>query len=149
MVFDPFSLFRDCCGFQESLSGLEEDGEGRRVLGSIERTNLIIVVLMTAGSLLVGDYRVVTGVLTGGGLMAFNFRVMRRIFEGGLGQRKGRVIASYVIKFVCLVAIVGAVLLFLRKWIAPLAFAAGVSSLFLAFWIEAVRNLRRKGNGSG
>ena len=96
-----------------------------------------------------GDYRVVMGVLAGGGLMALNFRVMRRIFEGGFGKRKGKVIVSYVVKFVCLVAIVGGMLVFLRKWIAPLAFAAGVSSLFLAFWIEAVRNLRRKGDGSG
>ena len=77
----------------------------------------------------------------GGGIMALNFRAMRRLFEGALmGEGKRRAVAArYCLKFLCLLGAVLGVVLFLRRWVEPLAFLAGLFTFFLAVLIEGFR----------
>ena len=111
------------------------------MIGEIARTNLILWVVFSLGSLLLGDRRIFLGVLMGGGIISLNFWLMRRIWEKGLleGRSPRGLGLRYALKFLGLMGAVAGVALFLRKWVDMVAFLVGLLTIFLAICIEGVR----------
>lgn len=144
MVFDPLLPIRDGSRVSEPISGHEEDREGRELLRRIERTNLMVVILMVCGSLLLAHYPITLGIASGGALMALNFRVLRRIVEGWVLHDKKTALIKYGVKFFALLGCVAGILVFFRRWVEPLGLLIGASGLFWALWIQGLRKLRRQ-----
>lgn len=148
MAPNPFSILRDCSGFQKPLQGPQADGEGTRdAVHSIEKTNLFLLLFLLGGSFLFWDLSISLGVLLGGVIMAANFRAMRRIFEGAVveGVLKKAIVLRYGVKFLVLLGAVLGVFIFLRGWVNPLAFLVGLFAFFLATLIEGFRRYLRQG----
>jgi hypothetical protein len=110
-------------------------------LSSIERTQWIILALMTLGSLAFWDWRISLGVMIGGIICILNFKALRMIFEGGFSQRKAAAsfFVKYAVKFLALLAAVGGVAFLLQKKINLVAFLVGLLTIFLAIVVEGIR----------
>jgi F0F1-type ATP synthase assembly protein I len=110
-------------------------------LSSIERTQWVILVLLTLASLAFWDWRITLGVIIGGIICILNFKALRMILERGFSQRKsaGSFFVQYAIKFLALLAAVGGVAFLLQKTIDLVAFLVGLLTIFLAIVVEGIR----------
>lgn len=113
-------------------------------LAAIERTQWVILVLFTLGSLIFWDWRITLGVILGGIIVILNFKALRMIFEGVFSQGKisGSIVVKYVVKFLALLAAVGGVAFLLRDTINLVAFFVGLLTMFLAITVEGIRGYR-------
>ncbi len=110
-------------------------------LSSIERTQWIILALLTLGSLALWDWRITVGVMIGGIICVLNFKALRMIFEGSLSRGKiaGSFFVKYAVKFLALLAAVGGVAFLLQRKINLVAFLVGLLTIFLAIVVEGIR----------
>jgi hypothetical protein len=110
-------------------------------LSSIERTQWIILSLLTLGSLVLWDWRITLGVMIGGIICILNFKALRLIFEGSLsgGKTAGSLFVKYAVKFLALLAAVGGVAFLLQRKINLVAFLVGLLTIFLAIVVEGIR----------
>ena len=110
-------------------------------LSAIERTEWIILALLTLGSLAFWDWRITVGVILGGIICILNFKALRMILEKGFSQEKisASFFVKYALKFLALLAAVGGVAFLLRGVINILAFLVGLLTIFLAIVVEGVR----------
>ena len=110
-------------------------------LAAIERTQWIILAILTLGSLAFWDWRITLGVIIGGIICILNFKALRMILERGFSQRKiaGSFFVKYAIKFLALLAAVGGVAFLLQKTINLVAFLVGLLTIFLAIVVEGIR----------
>ena len=110
-------------------------------LSAIERTEWIILALLTLGSLAFWDWHITVGVILGGVICILNFKALRMILEKGFSQEKisGSFFLKYVLKFLALLAAIGGVAFLLRGVINMLAFLVGLLTIFLAIVVEGVR----------
>ena len=110
-------------------------------LSSIERTQWVILALLTLASLAFWDWRITLGVIVGGIICILNFKALRMILERGFSQRKsaGSFFVQYAIKFLALLAAVGGVAFLLQKTINLVAFLVGLLTIFLAIVVEGIR----------
>ncbi len=110
-------------------------------LSSIERTQWIILALLTLGSLALWDWRITLGVMIGGIICVLNFKALRMIFEGSLSRGKiaGSFFVKYAVKFLALLAAVGGVAFLLQRKINLVAFLVGLLTIFLAIVVEGIR----------
>jgi hypothetical protein len=110
-------------------------------LSSIERTQWIILALLTLGSLVLWDWRITLGVMIGGIICILNFKALRLIFEGSLsrGKSAGSFFVKYAVKFLALLAAVGGAAFLLQRKINLVAFLVGLLTIFLAIVVEGIR----------
>jgi len=110
-------------------------------LSSIERTQWVILALLTLGSLAFWDWRITLGVIIGGIICILNFKALRMILESGFSQRKisGSFFVKYAIKFLALLAAVGGVAFLLQGRINLVAFLVGLLTIFLAIVVEGIK----------
>jgi len=110
-------------------------------LSSIERTQWVILLLLTLASFAFWDWRITLGVIIGGIICILNFKALRMILERGFSQRKtaGSFFVQYAIKFLALLAAVGGVAFLLQKTINLVAFLVGLLTIFLAIVVEGIR----------
>jgi F0F1-type ATP synthase assembly protein I len=113
-------------------------------LAAIERTQWVVLALLTVGSLAFWDWRITVGVIMGGIICILNFKALRMILEKGFSQRKiaGSFFVKYIIKFLALLAVVGGVAFLLQKTINLVAFLVGLLTIFLAIVVEGIRGYR-------
>jgi hypothetical protein len=113
-------------------------------LASLERTQWLVLALLTLGSLPFWAWRITLGVVIGGVICNLNFKALRMIFEGGFSQ--GRIAKSifvkYAIKFLAVLAVVAGVVFLLRGVVNLIAFLVGLLTVFLAIVVEGVRGYR-------
>ena len=110
-------------------------------LAAIERTQWIILAILTLGSLAFWDWRITLGVIIGGIICILNFKALRMILERGFSQRKiaGSFFVKYAVKFLALLAAVGGIAFLLQKTINLVAFLVGLLTIFLAIVVEGIR----------
>jgi hypothetical protein len=110
-------------------------------LSSIERTQWVILALLTLGSLAFWDWRITLGVVIGGIIVILNFKALRMILQSGFSQGKisGSFFVKYAIKFLALLAAVGGVAFLLQGRINLVAFLVGLLTIFLAIVVEGIR----------
>jgi hypothetical protein len=110
-------------------------------LSSIERTQWVILALLTLASIAFGDWRITLGVMIGGIICILNFKALRMIFEGSLSRGKiaGSFFVKYAVKFLALLAAVGGVAFLLQRKINLVAFLVGLLTIFLAVVVEGIR----------
>ena len=113
-------------------------------LSSIERTQWIILALLTLGSLVFWDWKITLGVLIGGIIVILNFKALRMIIESGFSRKKisGSFFVKYAVKFLALLAAVAGVAFLLRGKINLVAFLVGLLTIFLAIVVEGIRGYR-------
>jgi hypothetical protein len=113
-------------------------------LSSIEKTQWVILALLTLGSLVFWERRITLGVIMGGIICILNFKALRMIFEGGFsrGRNAGSFVIKYAIKFLALLAAVGGVAFLLQRKINLVAFLVGLLTIFLAIVVEGIRGYR-------
>jgi hypothetical protein len=110
-------------------------------LSSIERTQWVILALLTLGSLAFWDWRITLGVIIGGIIVILNFKALRMILQSGFSQGKisGSFFVKYAIKFLALLAAVGGVAFLLQGRINLVAFLVGLLTIFLAIVVEGIK----------
>jgi hypothetical protein len=110
-------------------------------LSSIERTQWVILALLTLGSLAFWDWRITLGVIIGGIICILNFKALRMILQSGFSQGKisGSFFVKYAIKFLALLAAVGGVAFLLQGRINLVAFLVGLLTIFLAIVVEGIK----------
>jgi hypothetical protein len=113
-------------------------------LSSLEKTQWIILLFLTLGSLPFWQWRITLGVIMGGIICILNFKALRMIFEGSLSRGKvtGSFFVKYAVKFLALLAAVGGVAFLLQKTINLVAFLVGLLTIFLAIVVEGIRGYR-------
>ena len=118
-------------------------------LAAIERTQWLILALLTLGSLVFWDWHITLGVIIGGIIVIFNFKALRMIFEEGFssGRISASIIVKYIIKFMALLAVVAGIALLLRGIIHLVAFLVGLLTIFLAITVEGIRGYRYPSEG--
>jgi hypothetical protein len=124
-------------------------------LAAVERTEWVILVLLTLGSLAFWDWRITLGVIIGGIICILNFKALRMIFESSFssGRISGSVFVKYAVKFLAVLAAVAGIVFLLQGVVNLLAFLVGLLTIFLAISIEGIRGYRsmdeeEKANGS-
>lgn len=122
-------------------AGAPRDGDGPAVLTSrsIERKVLLSGIVILAGIVVVGKYRMLPGAACGAAIAYANFYMMRKIlgtaFSAIGGVKKGFVV-QYILKFLALVA---AVYLVVRSGrFDVLGFLLGLSALVFGVLLEGV-----------
>ena len=110
-------------------------------LTAVERTEWLILAVLTLGSLVFWDWHVTLGVIIGGVIVILNFRALRIIFESGFSEGKisGSVIVKYVIKFLAVLAAVAGVVFLLHGVVNLVAFFVGLLTIFLAISVVGIR----------
>ncbi|MEJ2066757.1 MAG: ATP synthase subunit I [Deltaproteobacteria bacterium] len=110
-------------------------------LTAVERTEWLILAILTLGSLVFWDWHVTLGVIIGGVIVILNFRALRIIFESGFSEGKisGSVIVRYVIKFLAVLAAVAGVVFLLHGVVNLVAFFVGLLTIFLAISVVGIR----------
>ena len=113
-------------------------------LSSIERKNLIILPVLTLGSIWFQSPRATLGVLLGGVISILNFWLLRRIIQGGLQSRENRpaFAMSYVLKFAALVAVV--FLVICSHVVDALGFVIGLSTVFVSIALDGFVQVLKK-----
>lgn len=110
-------------------------------LVAVERTEWLILAVLTLGSLAFWDWHVTVGVIIGGGIVILNFRALRMIFESSFsdGKISGSVFVKYAVKFLAVLAAVAGVVFLLHGVVNLVAFFVGLLTIFLAITIEGIR----------
>jgi hypothetical protein len=110
-------------------------------LTAVERTEWLILAVLTLGSLVFWNWHVTLGVIIGGVIVILNFRALRIIFESGFSEGKisGSVIVRYVIKFLAVLAAVAGVVFLLHGVVNLVAFFVGLLTIFLAISVVGIR----------
>jgi hypothetical protein len=110
-------------------------------LAAVERTQWLILAVLTLGSLAFWDWHITLGVIIGGVIVILNFRALRMIFESGFSEGKisGSVFVKYVIKFLAVLAAVAGVVFLLHGVVNLVAFFVGLLTIFLAISIVGIR----------
>jgi hypothetical protein len=110
-------------------------------LATVERTEWLILTILTLASLVFWDWHVTLGVIIGGVIVILNFRALRMIFESGFSEGKisGSVFVKYVIKFLAVLAAVAGVVFLLRGVVNLIAFFVGLLTIFLAISVVGIR----------
>ena len=110
-------------------------------LTAVERTEWLILAVLTLGSLVFWNWHVTLGVVIGGVIVILNFRALRIIFESGFSEGKisGSVIVKYVIKFLAVLAAVAGVVFLLHGVVNLVAFFVGLLTIFLAISVVGIR----------
>ena len=113
-------------------------------LTSLERTQWVILSVLSLASLALWDWKITLGVILGGVIVILNFKVLRKIVEGGLSQERisKSFFLKYALKFLCLVAAVAGVAFLLRGVINLVAFLVGLLTIFLAILAEGLKGYR-------
>ena len=124
-------------------------------LAAVERTQWIILGILTLGSLAFWDWHITLGVIIGGIIVILNFKALRMIFESGFsaGKISGSIFVKYAIKFLAVLAAVAGIVFLLQGIINLVAFFVGLLTIFLAISFEGIRGHRyindeEKPNGS-
>ena len=110
-------------------------------LAAVERTQWVILAILSLGSLAFWDWHVTLGVIIGGIIVILNFKALRMIFESGFSKGKlaGSVFVKYVIKFLALLAAVAGVVFLLQGIVNLFAFFVGLLTIFLAISVVGIR----------
>jgi hypothetical protein len=110
-------------------------------LTAVERTEWLILAILTLGSLVFWDWHVTLGVIIGGVIVILNFRALRKIFESGFSEGRiyGSVLVKYVIKFLAVLAAVAGVVFLLHGVVNLVAFFVGLLTIFLAISVVGIR----------
>ena len=121
-----------------------EEEKGSR-LTSIERYNILVLLVLSLGSLIFKSLAITLGVFLGGIIIVLNFWLMRRIIERGLlGQSKGKPIfvLSYFVKFAVLAAII--FILITSQIINTLGLVVGLSTVFISVILDQFVQVLKK-----
>ena len=110
-------------------------------LDSIEKKNLLALLLLTGGSLFFWLLPLTAGVLIGGIIVILNLRVLRKITESLLKEKQEDIhraflFFSYLIRFIFVGGIVFAILYF--EIIHPAGFLLGLSTVFFGVTLEII-----------
>jgi hypothetical protein len=110
-------------------------------LAAVERTEWLILAILTLGSLIFWDWHITLGVIIGGVIVILNFRVLRMIFERGFseGRVSGAIFVTYAIKFLAVLAAVAGVVFLLHGVVNLVAFFVGLLTIFLAISVVGIR----------
>jgi hypothetical protein len=110
-------------------------------LAAVERTQWLILAILTLGSLVFWDWHITFGVIIGGVIVILNFKALRMIFESGFseGRISGSVFIKYAIKFLALLAAVAGVVFLLQGVVNLVAFFVGLLTIFLAISVVGIR----------
>jgi hypothetical protein len=110
-------------------------------LTAVERTEWLILAILTLGSLVFWNWHVTLGVIIGGVIVILNFRALRVIFESGFseGRISGSILVKYVIKFLAVLAAVAGVVFLLHGVVNLVAFFVGLLTIFLAISVVGIR----------
>ena len=110
-------------------------------LTAVERTEWLILAILTLGSLVFWNWHVTLGVIIGGVIVILNFRALRKIFESGFseGRISGSVLVKYVIKFLAVLAAVAGVVFLLHGVVNLVAFFVGLLTIFLAISVVGIK----------
>ena len=113
-------------------------------LAAVERTEWLILAILTLGSLVFWDWHITLGVIIGGVIVILNFRALRMIFESGFsaGRISGSLFVKYAIKFLAVLAAVAGVVFLLQGVVNLVAFFVGLLTIFLAISVEGIRGYR-------
>ena len=116
-------------------------------LAAVERTEWLILAILTLGSLVFWDWHVTLGVIIGGVIVILNFRALRMIFESSFSEGKisGSIFVKYAIKFLAVLAAVAGVVFLLQGVVNLVAFFVGLLTIFLAISVEGIRGYRSMG----
>jgi hypothetical protein len=114
------------------------------MLAAIERTQWIILAILSAGSIALWDKRITLGVLIGGLICILNFKAMRMIIERGFTQGKGAkaIFVQYAVKILLLLAVLAGVVILLRGAVNLIAFLVGLLTVFIAIVVAGIRGYR-------
>ena len=110
-------------------------------LVAVERTEWLILAVLSLGSLVFWDWHVTLGVIIGGIIVILNFRALRLIFESGFsdGKISGSLFVKYAIKFLAVLAAVAGVVFLLHGVVNLVAFFVGLLTIFLAISVVGIR----------
>jgi len=110
-------------------------------LAAVERTQWLILAILTLGSLVFWDWHITLGVIIGGVIVILNFKALRMIFESGFseGRIAGSVFVKYAVKFLALLAAVAGVVFLLQGIVNLFAFFVGLLTIFLAISVVGIR----------
>lgn len=110
-------------------------------LVAVERTEWLILAILTLGSLIFWDWHITLGVIIGGVIVILNFRVLRMIFEKGFseGRVSGAIFVTYAVKFLAVLAAVAGVVFLLHGVVNLVAFFVGLLTIFLAISVVGIR----------
>jgi hypothetical protein len=110
-------------------------------LVAVERTEWLILAILTLGSLIFWDWHITLGVIIGGVIVILNFRVLRMIFERGFskGRVSGAIFITYAVKFLAVLAAVAGVVFLLHGVVNLVAFFVGLLTIFLAISVVGIR----------
>lgn len=121
-----------------------EEEKGSK-LTSIERYNIIILLILTLGSLVYKSLAITLGVFLGGVIIVINFWLIHRIIERGLlGQSKSRPIfaLSYFVKFAVLATVI--FVLITSQIINTLGLVVGLSTVFMSVVLDQFVQVLKK-----
>jgi hypothetical protein len=123
-----------------------------KLLRRIEVVNVILMGLLPAGAWVLVSAKTALGVFLGAAIVTLSFRVLKwqlnKAFKtpGKLPQ-KGRVLASYYLRYVATLFLVFVVMYY--GWADPIAFLVGLSVVVLSILVggglEVLVSLARKG----
>ncbi len=114
---------------------------------SLERNNLILVLVGTLVSCLFKKLGVTLSFVAGGMLTIINLRLLRLIVAALVGRRtlsKGKLVAQVLIKFVGMMGLLAVLMLVFRP--VPIPFLLGLSTLVVAILIEGISGIFRSDN---
>lgn len=113
-------------------------------LTSIQRNNIIILLVFTLGSVVYKSSAVTLGVFLGGVIVILNFWFLRRIIEGGLkkGDNVVALVLSYFFKFAALVAIIFVVIY--SGIVNTLGLIIGLSTVFIGIALDGFIQVLKK-----
>jgi len=118
-------------------------------IDSIQRTSLYVAAALCVGSLFFMSIPITVGVVLGGIIVIVNFRWLRRLVERLMvkkGEGKKTLYGEYVLKLLFFLAIPCGVIYY-RKFLFdldPLAFVVGLSTVFIAIFVEGLRGFLKK-----
>jgi hypothetical protein len=128
--------------------GRAVDPWGKQTLDGLERKNLWVVLVASAGAWMVVSGEWALNVLGAGVLGALNLRALRRTIEvvfGGTGRPCRWFVVASTIRFMVFLSLLAAVLVLLPVRIAP--FTAGLSTVVVAAAAEGIAQALHAGGG--
>ncbi|KAF0122812.1 MAG: hypothetical protein FD151_604 [bacterium] len=113
-------------------------------LTSIQRNNIIILLVLTLGSIVYKSSAVTLGVFLGGAIVILNFWFLRKIIEGGFKKRDNAAAfaLSYFFKFAALVAIIFVVIY--SGIVNTLGLIIGLSTVFIGIALDGFVQVLKK-----
>jgi hypothetical protein len=121
------------------------------MLDAIERTQWIILAILSVGSIAFWDWHITLGVLIGGVICILNFKALRMIIERGFTHGKGAqaIFAPYATKVLALLAAIVGVVFLLRGAVNLIAFLVGLLTIFLAIAVAGIKEYHYTGREEG